>query len=238
MDPVPASAIGASAVHPIELVAAYTAFANNGAVVQPRFITRIDDLAGRAVYDASAVDAAAGARSARRVHHARHDARRRRAGQRHAARKAVPDDDSRRRQDGNDERQRRRLVRRHDARARRRRLARLRQAEDDHVGRRRRLLAAPIWGQMIGRYYAGRSTSGWGPPPDGLVYAELDRDTADARDADDAARQALHRVLPAGHGAAASCATIRGRCRSGVRFVHAAARTPRTLSEISSGVDI
>ena len=31
MDPVPASAIGASVVHPIELVAAYTAFANNGA---------------------------------------------------------------------------------------------------------------------------------------------------------------------------------------------------------------
>ena len=43
MDPVPASAIGASDVHPIELIAAYTAFANNGAVVQPRFITRIDD---------------------------------------------------------------------------------------------------------------------------------------------------------------------------------------------------
>ena len=31
---------------------------------------------------------------------------------------------------------------------------------------------------MIGRYYAGQSTSGGGPPPDGLVYAELDRDTA------------------------------------------------------------
>jgi penicillin-binding protein 1A len=39
-------------------------------------------------------------------------------------------------------------------------------------------LAAPIWGQMIGRYYAGRSTNGWGPPPDGLVYADIDRETA------------------------------------------------------------
>src|ERR1043166_4967457 len=39
------------------------------------------------------------------------------------------------------------------------------------------LLAAPIWGQMIGRYYAGRSPAGWPAPPDGLVYAELDRDT-------------------------------------------------------------
>jgi penicillin-binding protein 1A len=38
-------------------------------------------------------------------------------------------------------------------------------------------LAAPIWGQMVGRYYAGRSTNGWGTPPDGLVYAELDRDS-------------------------------------------------------------
>jgi penicillin-binding protein 1A len=38
-------------------------------------------------------------------------------------------------------------------------------------------LAAPIWGQMVGRYYAGRSTNGWGAPPDGLVYAELDRET-------------------------------------------------------------
>jgi penicillin-binding protein 1A len=41
------------------------------------------------------------------------------------------------------------------------------------------LLAAPIWGQMIGRYYAGRSTAGWGPPPDGLVFAQLNRDVAD-----------------------------------------------------------
>jgi penicillin-binding protein 1A len=37
------------------------------------------------------------------------------------------------------------------------------------------LLAAPIWGQMIGHYYEGRSAGTWGPPPDGLVYAQLDR---------------------------------------------------------------
>ncbi|HEX4683421.1 MAG TPA: transglycosylase domain-containing protein, partial [Gemmatimonadaceae bacterium] len=48
--PVPASAIGASEVHPIDLVAAYSAFVNNGAVVQPRFITQISDAAGRTVY--------------------------------------------------------------------------------------------------------------------------------------------------------------------------------------------
>src|SRR6185369_16886431 len=43
--------IGASEVHPIELVAAYTAFANNGAVVQPRFITLIQDLTGRKMFE-------------------------------------------------------------------------------------------------------------------------------------------------------------------------------------------
>jgi len=30
---------------------------------------------------------------------------------------------------------------------------------------------------MVGRYYANRSTQGWAPPPDGVTYAELDRDT-------------------------------------------------------------
>jgi hypothetical protein len=30
---------------------------------------------------------------------------------------------------------------------------------------------------MVGRYYAGRTSSGWAPPPDGLIYAELDRET-------------------------------------------------------------
>jgi penicillin-binding protein 1A len=49
--PVPASAIGASEVHPIDLVAAYTAFANNGMVVQPRFITKVEDANGRKVYE-------------------------------------------------------------------------------------------------------------------------------------------------------------------------------------------
>ena len=29
----------------------------------------------------------------------------------------------------------------------------------------------------MGRYYANRSSAGWGTPPDGLVYAELDRDS-------------------------------------------------------------
>jgi penicillin-binding protein 1A len=48
--PYPSSAIGASAVHPIDLVAAYTAFDNRGARVEPRFIYRIEDTHGRAVW--------------------------------------------------------------------------------------------------------------------------------------------------------------------------------------------
>ncbi|MDH5235873.1 MAG: PBP1A family penicillin-binding protein [Gemmatimonadota bacterium] len=47
--PYPASAIGASAVRPIDLVAAFTAFANLGAAVQPRVILRVEDPAGRAI---------------------------------------------------------------------------------------------------------------------------------------------------------------------------------------------
>src|SRR5437763_5127849 len=51
---VPSSAIGASAVRPLELVAAYTALANLGSVVQPRLIARIDDPTGRTAYSAPA----------------------------------------------------------------------------------------------------------------------------------------------------------------------------------------
>ncbi|HXC24788.1 MAG TPA: PBP1A family penicillin-binding protein [Gemmatimonadaceae bacterium] len=47
--PVPASAIGASAVQPLNLISAYTTFANLGTPVQPRFIYRIEDAAGKVV---------------------------------------------------------------------------------------------------------------------------------------------------------------------------------------------
>jgi len=48
--PYPASAIGASALQPLDLVAAYTVFANLGAHVDPRFIYRIEDRTGNAVF--------------------------------------------------------------------------------------------------------------------------------------------------------------------------------------------
>jgi penicillin-binding protein 1A len=45
----PSSAIGASVVQPLDLVAAYTTFANLGTPVEPRFIYRIQDRSGRVV---------------------------------------------------------------------------------------------------------------------------------------------------------------------------------------------
>lgn len=48
--PYPSSAIGASAVQPLDLVSAFTAFPNLGAAVEPRFVYRADDPAGRTVF--------------------------------------------------------------------------------------------------------------------------------------------------------------------------------------------
>ena len=54
MAPYPSSAIGASVVRPVDFVAAYTAFATNGLAVEPRYITRMEDRGGRVVYSAPA----------------------------------------------------------------------------------------------------------------------------------------------------------------------------------------
>lgn len=48
--PYPSSAIGASVVQPLDLVAAYGAFANLGSRVEARFVTRIEDNAGRVLW--------------------------------------------------------------------------------------------------------------------------------------------------------------------------------------------
>ena len=50
--PFLSSALGASAVNPLDFVAAYTAFASLGQVVEPRMISRIEDGTGRVVYTA------------------------------------------------------------------------------------------------------------------------------------------------------------------------------------------
>jgi penicillin-binding protein 1A len=178
MVPVPASAIGASEVHPIDLVAAYTAFADNGAVVQPRFVTRIDDAAGRAVYarPPSTPQQVLDPRVAFIVRDMMRDVVERGSGT--AARRAVPRNVPMAGKTGttNDNGDVWFMGMTPEIVAgvwlgfdRPKTIA------SGAVGG---LLAAPIWGAMMGKYYQGRSTSGWGPPPDGLVYAELDRDTA------------------------------------------------------------
>ena len=95
-------------------------------------------------------------------------------------------------------------------------------------------LAAPIWGQMIGRYYASHSTNGWGPPPDGLVYAELDRDTGLLATPIDAARPALHRVFPSGHGAGGAAEQSVEGAAVGTA-VHADAKLRTRHAEASDG---
>ena len=46
----PSSAIGASVVQPLDLVAAYASFANLGVRVEPRFLMRVEDAAQRVVW--------------------------------------------------------------------------------------------------------------------------------------------------------------------------------------------
>jgi 1A family penicillin-binding protein len=52
MQDYPSTLLGAAEVVPIELVAAYTAFANSGVVVAPRLIQRVEDASGRLVWEA------------------------------------------------------------------------------------------------------------------------------------------------------------------------------------------
>jgi penicillin-binding protein 1A len=48
--PYPSSAIGASVVQPLDLVAAYATFANLGLRVDPRFVIRVEDATGKVVW--------------------------------------------------------------------------------------------------------------------------------------------------------------------------------------------
>ncbi|MBW7934707.1 MAG: PBP1A family penicillin-binding protein, partial [Gemmatimonadaceae bacterium] len=49
--PWPSSAIGASAMQPLDLVSAFTAFPNLGVAAEPRFVLRVEDLVGRVVFN-------------------------------------------------------------------------------------------------------------------------------------------------------------------------------------------
>jgi penicillin-binding protein 1A len=179
--PYPSSAIGASEVRPVDFVAAYSVFATNGVAVEPRYIMRIEDRASRSVYTAPlpALRQAIDPRVAYIVRDMLRDAAERGTGA--AARRIVPPQIAIAGKTGttNDN------------------------ADVWFMGMTPSLvagvwlgfdrpktimpgagggsLAAPIWANMIARYYGSESAGEWFAPPD-LSYAELDRQTGQLSD--------------------------------------------------------
>jgi penicillin-binding protein 1A len=175
MMPVPSSAIGASVVLPIELVAAYSVFANNGQIVAPRMITRIADLQNRTVFSTapSVPRQVMDPRAAYIMRDLLKDAVERGTGSQ--ARTPVPRAVPVAGKTGttNDNRdvwfmgltpdlvggvwlgfdQPKTIT-------------------DKAVGG---TLAAPIWGKMMGEYYKTRRAGDWPAAPTGMVFAEINR---------------------------------------------------------------
>jgi penicillin-binding protein 1A len=180
---VPASALGASVVRPIDYVAAYAVWANLGSSVEPRVVTRIEDASGRVVFQQapSMPQPVIDPRIAFIVRDMMRDAAERGTGT--PARKAVPLSIP---------------------------VAGKTGTTNDNVdvwfmgmtpdlvagvwlgfdrpktitpGAAGGSLAAPIWGAMMARYYAGRAAPAAWTPPLGLVTAELDRLTGQLADA-------------------------------------------------------
>jgi len=172
----PSSAIGASEVRAIELVASYSAFADMGAVVQPRFIRRIDDLAGRTVHSppTRAPEQAMDPRVAFIVRDMMRDVVER--GTATTVRQFVPERVPVAGKTGttNDNTDVWFVGLTPDVVAgvwlgfdKPKPIAR---------GAAGGTLAAPIWGRMVGQWYEGREAGSW-HVPDGLLTAELDRVT-------------------------------------------------------------
>ncbi len=180
--PNPANALGATALRPLDFVAAYAAFDNGGLAVAPRFVARVEDRAGRVVYapPAAAPTPAIDPRVTYVVRDMLRDVVDR--GTATSVRRYVP------------------------ARVP---VAGKTGTTSDNVdvwfvgmtpdlvagvwlgfdrpqtitsGAAGGTLAAPVWGQMIARYYQGRTAGSWGPPPPGVVSLVLDRQTAQAAD--------------------------------------------------------
>jgi penicillin-binding protein 1A len=187
--PVPASALGASVVRPIDYVAAYTVWANLGSVVEPRLVTRIEDGDGRIVFQRapSVPKSVMDPRVAFIVRDMMRDAAERGTGA--AARYAVPASVP---------------------------IAGKTGTTNDNMdvwfmgmtpdlvagvwlgfdrpktitpGAQGGSLAAPIWGAMMARYYAGRPAPLPWVPPVGMVTADLDRVTGQLATAETPATQ-------------------------------------------------
>jgi penicillin-binding protein 2D len=182
IQPYPASAIGASALRPIELVTAYAPFANGGMAIQPRLILRIDDRQGHLVWagDGGPTTAVLDSGVAYIVRDMMRDVidRGTAAGIRRTIGNALPaagktgttNDDT----DvwfigmtpdlvtgvwlGFD------------------------QPRPIAAGAAGGSLAAPIWARLMAQYYAGHQPAEWTPPTE-LITAELDRRTGLLADA-------------------------------------------------------
>ncbi|MEX2153157.1 MAG: PBP1A family penicillin-binding protein [Gemmatimonadaceae bacterium] len=181
MRPYPSSAIGASEVRPVDFVAAYSAFATNGIAVEPRYIRDIEDRAGHTVYTAPVPEPrqVIDPRAAFIVRDILREAADRGTGA--AARRIVPPQIAIAGKTGttNDN------------------------ADVWFLGMTPTLvagvwlgfdrpktimpgaaggsLAAPIWANMVSRYYGNGSAGEW-PAPAELSYAELDRLTGQLPD--------------------------------------------------------
>ena len=178
---LPASAIGASAVHPIELVAAYTAFANFGSATDPRFVLRVEDRTGRTVWSPAAVapEPALDPRVAFIVRDMMRDVVER--GTAASVRRYLPERIPAAGKTGttNDNTDVWFIGMTPDL------VAGVWLGFDAPQsimpGAAGGSLAAPIWAQMMARWYGGRSAEEWLPPP-GMVIADLDRDTGEPAD--------------------------------------------------------
>jgi penicillin-binding protein 1A len=187
--PVPASALGASVVRPLDYVAAYTVWANLGSVVEPRLVTRVEDAGGRTVYQRPPAmpQSVMDPRVAFIVRDMMRDAVERGTGG--PARRAVPSSIA---------------------------IAGKTGTTNDNVdvwfmgmtpdlvagvwlgfdrpktimpGAAGGSLAAPIWGAMMAHYYAGRTAPSTWTPPVGMLTADLDRATGQPADANTPASQ-------------------------------------------------
>ncbi len=173
--PYPSSAIGASAVRPIDLVAAYAAFDNDGSSVTPRFIDHISEAAGRVVYTQKSAgrDSVLDPRIAFIVRDMMRDVVTR--GTATSVRRYVPDRIEVAGKTGTTN---------NDTDAwfvgmTPEIVAGVWVGFDKPVpiapGAAGGSLAAPIWGDMIGRYYAEHSSGEWNLPA-GIVAMDFDRD--------------------------------------------------------------
>ncbi|MEO8878816.1 MAG: PBP1A family penicillin-binding protein [Gemmatimonadaceae bacterium] len=176
ISPYPSSAIGASAAKPIEMVAAYAAFDNDGSSVATRFIHRITDAGGRQVYTerSAARDSVLDPRIAFIVRDMMRDVVTR--GTATSVRRFLPERIEAAGKTGttNSDTDAWFIGMTPEI------VAGVWVGFDKPVtiapGAVGGSVAAPIWGDMMGRYYQSRSSGAWNIP-EGIAAVDFDRDT-------------------------------------------------------------